>query len=396
MAGESWVIAASNRIGVEDSPAFATPPQVADCTLRDGEQQAGVVFTRKDKVALARALDLLGVSELEIGTPAVSADDREAIAEIASLGLSASLSALARARQDDVELVASTGVNGIRLSLPISERQRAAKLGLGENEFLDLALRISAYSKEKGLHVIFSPYDTTRADVGLLERLLQAFVREGCVDRVRLVDTTGAASPEAIRYLVRFMLDAGEGIPIEVHCHDDFGLATANTVAGALAGAAYLSTTMNGIGERSGNAALEEVALALKVLYGIDVGIRTEHLVEVAAEVERRSGIALQPHKPVVGANSFAHETGMVVAGLLKDPFTAETYDPAVVGQRRSIVLGKKSGRASLEFKLQSLELDVPDDAVPGLLDEVKQLAIKRKRALTDDELRGLAASLTQ
>lgn len=383
-------VADANRRGVEDAPAFSRTPRVADCTLRDGEQQAGVVFSREDKVALAGSLASLGVYELEVGTPAVSDDDRQAICDIVELGLGCRLSALGRARRDDVDLVASTGVHGIRLSLPISERQRAAKLKLDDDAYLALALEISAYSKERGLEVVFSPYDTTRGDRALLERLLGAFAREGSVDRVRLVDTTGAASPEAIRYLVGVMLEAGEGIPIEVHCHDDFGLATANTVAAALAGAEYLSTTMNGIGERSGNAALEEVVVALEILYGIDMDIRLDRLGEVSREVARRAQVPLQPHKPVVGSNSFAHETGMVVAGLLKDPFTAEAYSPAVVGQQRSIVLGKKSGRAALEYKLAALGLDVPEDAAPALLDAVKSRATELKRAITDDELADL------
>jgi isopropylmalate/homocitrate/citramalate synthase len=389
-----WAIGNFNRVGLEHSSAYTAPPHVADCTLRDGEQQAGVVFSREDKIALAQTLDALGVHELEVGTPAVSDDDRLAIEAIASLGLAARLSALSRARKDDVDLVASTGVGAVRLSLPISDRQRRAKLNLDDKQYVRLALEISAYAKGLDLEVIFSPYDTTRCDAELLGRLLRSFARERCVDRVRLVDTTGAASPEAIRYLVRFMLDAGDGLPIEVHCHDDFGLATANTIAGALAGAAYLSTTMNGLGERSGNAALEEVVMGLLVLYGVDLGIRTERLSNAAAEVEHRSGIRLQPHKAVVGANSFCHETGMVVAGLAKDPFTAETYAPELVGQKRSIVLGKKSGRASLELKLPELGLRVESELLLPLLDRVKARAIELKRGLTDHEVRELVAEL--
>jgi isopropylmalate/homocitrate/citramalate synthase len=385
-------VADANRHGLEGSPAFEVAPRVADCTLRDGEQQAGVVFSREDKVALARSIAALGVYELEVGTPAVSDDDRLAICDIAKLDLGCRLSALGRARRDDVELVASTGVDGIRLSLPISQRQRAAKLPLDDDAYVERALEISAYSKERGLEVIFSPYDTTRGDPALLKRLLRAFAREGTVDRVRLVDTTGAASPEAVRHIVALMLESGEGIPVEVHCHDDFGLATANTVAAALAGARYVSTTVNGIGERSGNAALEEVVVALEILYGVNTGIHLERLAEVSREVSERAQVPLQPHKPVVGSNSFAHETGMVVAGLLKDSFTAEAYAPEVVGQRRTIVVGKKSGGAALEYKLRTLDLDVPDEMVPGLLEAVKGRATQLKRALTDDEVTALVA----
>ena len=187
----------------------------------------------------------------------------------------------------------------------------------------------------------------------LLERLLAAFMREGCVDRVRLVDTAGGGGPEAISYLVDFMHEASQGLPIEVHCHNDFGLATANTLAGAIAGAEFLSTTIGGIGERSGNASLEEVVMALKCLYEVELPIETALLTEVAGNVATRAGVAWQSHKAVVGSNAFAHETGMVVAGVLNDPFTAEPYAPELVGQTRTIVLGKKSGRTAVEFKMR-------------------------------------------
>lgn len=380
----------ANRTGIEDSPAFAEPPRVADCTLRDGEQHAGVAFSREDKVALAAEIASLGVAEIEAGTPAVSAEDREAIVEIAGLGLGCRISALSRARQEDVDLVAATGVDGVRLSMPISARQRAAKLPLDDDEYVSRALEICAYSKDRGLEVIFSPYDTTRADRGLLRRLLESLAAEGAVDRVRLVDTAGAASPEAVRAVVGWMREAADGVPIEAHCHDDFGLATANTIAAVLAGAEWASVTVGGIGERSGNAALEEVAVALELLYGIDTGLRLERLTEVSAEVTRRARVELQPHKAVVGANSFSHETGMVVAGLLEDPFTAEAYAPELVGQQRRILVGKTSGRASLEYKLRALGLDVAEEDVASLLEQVKRRAVDLRRALTDEELREL------
>jgi isopropylmalate/homocitrate/citramalate synthase len=383
---DAWAISPFNRAGSEQSPLFARPPRIADCTLRDGEQQASVVFAKEDKVELARRLAEIGIHELEVGTPAVSDDDREAIEQIATAGLGVRLSALARPQQADVDLVKRCGVEGVRISFPISRRQREVKIGLGDDEYVRSALAVSSYAKEQGLEVIFSPYDTTRADEQLLTRLLGAFARERCVDRVRVVDTTGSATPQAIGYLVRLMHERSDGLPLEVHCHNDFGLATANTLAGALAGAEVLSVTVNGIGERAGNAALEEVVMALKVLYGVDVGVATERLTELSHEVSRRSGVRLQPHKAIVGGNAFAHETGMVVAGLLKDPFTAETYSPELVGQQRSIVLGKKSGRASVRFRLQELGLEPDEGLTKRLLARVKEKAIELGRSLSDDE----------
>jgi isopropylmalate/homocitrate/citramalate synthase len=394
---DTTAISPWNGDGLDLGRLRAAPPRVADCTLRDGEQQAGVVFSTVQKVEIAKALAATGVHDLELGTPAVSEADADAIRQVVDLDLGVMTSALARALQKDVDLVASCGVDAVRLSMPISDRQRNAKLHLGPDEYVEQAIEICHYAKNAGLDVIFSPYDTTRADLRLLEKLLRGLREERCADRIRLVDTTGAASPEAVRKLVLFMREIGE-IPVEVHCHDDFGLATANTVAGALAGAEWVSVTVNGIGERSGNAALEEVVTALAILYGIETGVSLAALTELSRLVESRSGVGLQSHKPVVGRNSFSHESGLVVAGLLRDPFTAEAYDPGLVGQTRRIVVGKKSGRASVEAKLHELfpsrTQPVPD--VDVLVEQIKAKASDLGRALEDDEVRELVSTLSE
>jgi isopropylmalate/homocitrate/citramalate synthase len=369
---------------------FPKEVRIADCTLRDGEQQAGIVFTRQDKVDIARALDRLGVYEIEAGTPASSDEDRQAIEEIAGSGLKAKISALARGRRDDIDLVAKTGAWAARLSMPISTIQRVNKLKLGDEEYLKLAQEMTGYAKERGLDVIFSPYDTTRSELPLLRRLLEQFNRSKAVDRVRIVDTTGCATPQIVAFLTREMRKMTD-MPIEIHCHNDFGLAVANTVAGVQQGAEYVSVTVNGIGERSGNASLEEVALALKVLYGVDCGVDTSAFVDVSRLVEERSGIALQAHKAIVGRGAFAHESGMVVAGLLKEPFTAESYVPELVGQRREVILGKKSGVASVEAKLKQMGLAVPAEALPVILGKIKEEAVKTKRPIGERRLRELA-----
>ena len=394
----SRAVSPFNREGlVEGARTRAHPPRVADCTLRDGEQQPGVVFTPDEKVEIAQALAALGVHDLELGTPASSPADAEAIARIVELDLGVYTSALARATEADVDLVRSLGVDAVRLSFPISERQRNAKLRLAADEYVARAVAIAGYAKAHGLDVVFSPYDTTRCDLDLLDALLAAFRAEGCVDRVRLVDTTGAATPEAVRFLIARMDEASGGVPIEVHCHDDFGLATANTVAGALAGAAFVSVTVNGIGERAGNAALEEVVTALSVLYDVDTGIKLDGLTAISRRVEELSRTRLQPHKPVVGRNAFAHESGLVVSGLLRDPFTAEAYLPETVGQRRTIVIGKTSGRASVEAKARELLGDVPDGLdLDGLVGDVKAKSLELRRALDDEELRALIRTRTE
>jgi isopropylmalate/homocitrate/citramalate synthase len=369
---------------------FPAQVRIADCSLRDGEQQAGIVFTRQDKLDIARALDRLGVYEIEAGTPASSDEDREAIEAIAAAGLKAKISALARGRRDDIDLVARCGAWAARLSMPISAIQRASKLKLNDDQYIKLALENASYAKSRGLTCIFSPYDTTRSDLHLLRRLLTEFDREGTVDRIRIVDTTGCATPQIVAFLVREMQKITQ-IPIEIHCHDDFGLAVANTIAGVQQGAEYISVTINGIGERSGNASLEEAALALRVLYGVDCGIDLSQIVDVSRLVEERSGIALQAHKAVVGRGAFAHESGMVVAGLLKDPFTAESYIPELVGQTREVVLGKKSGVASVEAKLRSINIELPPEAVAAVLKDIKLEAVRTKRPVDESKLREFA-----
>ncbi len=374
--------------------SFSPNLAISDCTLRDGEQQAGVVFTKDDKLEVAKALDRLGVHEIESGMPAVSKEDREAVEAIAALGLNAKISVLARAIKDDVDVAADCGAWAVSISLPIGDLQRKYKLHVSEEAYLGKCLEIAAYAKSKGLYVTLSPYDTTRVQLDFLEQVLNAVKAANTVDRVRLVDTVGAAHPLAMRYLVRFMKSVIGDLPIEVHCHDDFGMAVANTLAALEAGAEVASVTVNGIGERSGNCPLEEVVTALRILYDVDAGIRLERLKEVSETVQAVSGIRLQPHKAVVGRNSFVHESGMVVAGLLKHPFTAEPYAPEIVGQKRTILIGKKSGAQSVKWKLEQLGHSPTEGQIEECLEQVKRQSLREKRALTDEELSAIYAHI--
>ncbi len=367
----------------------------ADCTLRDGEQQAGVVFDRAAKVAIARALDDLGIYEIEAGTVASSEEDRQAMAEMCGLGLNAKISALCRGLNIDMDQAVALGVWGARLSFPISQLERKYKLkGISDDEYLRRALELCEYGRSKGLNIIFSPYDTTRAEIPFLRRLVGELERAGTVNRLRIVDTTGCALPVAITYIIEQIREVAPTLPLEIHCHNDFGLACANTLAGIVAGADYASTTINGLGERSGNAATEEVAMALEVLYSIPTGLDLTKLTAVSRLVAELSGVRTQVNKAVVGDSAFRHESGMVVAGLLQDPFTAEAYEPELVGQRRQILLGKKSGLVSIAYKIKELALPVHEQSFPEILDRVKQAALKKHRALTDDEFKMIANDL--
>lgn len=383
----------------EPAPAIEPGRQVfvADCTLRDGEQQAGIVLDRAAKVAIARALDDLGVYEIEAGTVASSEEDRLAMMDMCQLGLKAKISTLCRGINADIDKAAELGIWGVRLSFPISEIERKYKLkGISDGDYLKRALELCEYSRRKGLYVVFSPYDTTRAEIPFLRRLVSELAKAGTVDRLRIVDTTGCASPQAITYIVGEVRSAAPKLALEIHCHNDFGLACANTLAGVAAGADFVSTTINGIGERCGNAATEEVVMALEVLYGVHCGIDLTRLTEVSRLVSELSGVRTQLNKAVVGEGAFRHESGMAVAGLLQDPFTAESYEPELVGQTRQILLGKKSGLASITYKLKEMGLPVPEDQLPALLDRVKAVAVSNRRFVTDQEFKQIVDTMIQ
>lgn len=368
--------------------------RIADCTLRDGEQQAGIVMDRNAKLEIARMLDDLGVYEIEAGTVASSEEDRAAISAIVGAGLNARISVLCRGMEKDIDLARSLGVWGVRLSFPISRIERAHKLkGMSDAAYLARALELSGYARENGLAVIFSPYDTTRAEPEFLAELVAALEASGAVERLRIVDTTGCALPEAITEIVGQIRSAAPTIPLEIHCHNDFGLACANTLAGIRAGADYVSSTINGLGERCGNAATEDVVMALEVLEGYRTGLGLEKFRDISRRVAELSGIPVPVNKAVVGDNAFRHEAGMVVAGVLKEPFTAESYRPEIVGQSREILLGKKSGLVSVTHKLGEIGMTVPDDQLDGLLEEIKAIATRHRRAVTESELRELAAA---
>lgn len=257
--------------------------KVADCTLREGLQQVGVTLDAAQRMELAGALDDLGVYEIEAGTPGVSAEDAAAIKAICAAQFKAKISVLCRALASDIDHAVGLGAWGVRISYPVSRIERDAKLkGLSDEHYLERVLQVTQHARDTGAYVIFSPYDTTRADAGFLAKVVSAVAAAGTADRIRVVDTIGCAIPGGITELIGIIRAAAPDLPLEIHCHDDFGLATANTLAATVAGVEFVSTTMNGIGERSGNAATEEVALALEALYGIDTGLDLARLTSVS------------------------------------------------------------------------------------------------------------------
>jgi isopropylmalate/homocitrate/citramalate synthase len=393
-ATDRWHISFLNFLpAVKRTLHLAKDILISDCTLREGEQQAGVVLSPSDKLRLAHELDELGIPQLEVGMPAVSEEELRNIKAIAQAGLRAKTIALCRIARRDVEKAMECGTWGVGFSLPIGYLQLQHKFKWSEEKITEELIRLTQYAHEQGFYVVLSPYDNTRADLKFLKRFLTTLISQGHVDRIRVVDTVGSCLPQAIAYIVKWMIRVTR-LPVEVHCHDDFGMATANTLAGIAAGASVASTTLNGMGERSGGAATEEVAWALKVLYGIDMGLKYERLTGICKLLQDMSGNRLAPNKAIVGENSFGQEAGMVVAGWKEMVFTAEPYLPELVGQAHKLILGKKSGKDSIEVKLKDLGYQASREEVEQLLLKVKTHAEKTKSPVSDEEFKQFAREI--
>jgi isopropylmalate/homocitrate/citramalate synthase len=363
-----------------------------DTTLRDGEQTVGVVLNPQQKLGIARALAEAGVERIEAGFPRVSDDDREAVRLIAGAGLAAEVWGFARAVQADVEALAELGVGAAVVESPLSDLKLAA-LGVPRKEMLGRIRAAVGYAAREGIRVAYFGVDGTRADPAFLRSAYEAAVEAGAREAV-LVDTLGVATPEAVGDLVGAAREwLGPGVPLHFHGHNDFGLATANAVAAVRAGARWIHGTVNGMGERAGNANLAEVALALHGLYRLDTPLRLDRMRALSIEVARLGGYALEPYKPLVGENLFTRESG-AVASQFHDPPAIEPYSSELVRAERRIVLGKKSGLDSIRIKLEELGLDVPEERRAELLAAVKRLGEEGRRLVTDDEFRELTKAV--
>jgi isopropylmalate/homocitrate/citramalate synthase len=374
---------------LNDAYRLAAEVGLYDTTLRDGEQTVGVVLDPGEKLEIARLLDELGVGRIEAGFPRVSEEDYEAVKRIASAGLRAEIWGFSRAVRGDVEALVELGVEASVIESPISARKLEA-YGIAPEELLrriDAAVSLAA---SEGIRVAYFGVDGTRAEPAFYERAYRVAVDAGAQEVVA-VDTLGIASPEAAGALVeRTRRLVGPGVPVHFHGHDDFGLATASAVAAVRAGARWIHGTINGMGERAGNADLGEIALALRALYGVDTGLELARLRGTSARVRELSGYALEPWKAAVGETLFRRESG-AVASQFHDPPSIEPYAADLVGAERAIVLGKKSGLDSIRIKVAELGIDVPEELWPELLAAVKRLGTEKRALVTDDELRELA-----
>jgi isopropylmalate/homocitrate/citramalate synthase len=361
-----------------------------DTTLRDGEQTVGVVLDPGQKLEIARLLDALGVGRIEAGFPRVSEDDFEAVRRIGAAGLRAEVWGFSRAVRADVEALVELGVSATVIESPLSDRKLDA-YGISRDEMLRRIDAAVSFAAGEGILVAYFGVDGTRADWAFYERAYRTAIEAGAREVVA-VDTLGIAAPEAVEALVRRTRDVvGTNVPVHFHGHDDFGLATAAAVAAVRAGARWIHGTVNGMGERAGNADVGEIALALRALYGVDTGLRLDRLRATSARVRELCGYSLAPWKPGVGETLFRRESG-AVASQFHDPPAIEPYSAGLVGAERALVLGKKSGLDSIRIKVAELGLDVPEERWPELLAAVKRLGAEKRGLVTDDELRALAA----
>ncbi len=362
-----------------------------DTTLRDGEQTIGVVLSPEDKLEIARALDAAGVDRIEAGFPRVSADDYRAVQLISEAGLRAEVWGFSRAVQADVEALVELGVSASVIESPISDGKLAA-LGVSREKMLERIRAAVEHAVANGIRVAFFGVDSSRADLSFFDRVYAAAVEAGASEVV-VVDTLGIATPEGAAFLVERTLDhVGDGIPVHWHGHDDFGLATAAAIAAVQAGATWVQGTVNGMGERAGNADLIEVALALEALYGIPTRLDLTQARTLSALVRDRSETPLPPWKPVTGEALFTRESG-AVAAQFHDPPAIEPYASTLVGADRGIVLGKKSGIDSIRIALDRLGLELDEERRPALLAAVKKRGTEKRGLVTDDELRKLVAA---
>jgi len=383
--GEKWWVSPFNYVP-EVTSSFRLPEKVIfhDVTLRDGEQTPGVVFRREEKVSIAKALDEIGIQRLEAGMPVISEEERQTFRDITKLGLQAEVFGFARLLKEDIDAVLTAEAAGVICEGPLGY-PKLQQFGWSEERVFQQAVHAVDYAKSHGLKTLFFGVDSTRAEPSFLFKFLSRLEKETKVDGIVIADTYGCATPEAIKYIIG-TLKSQVKLPVEIHCHNDFGLAVANSVAAVSAGAEVVHTSVNGIGERCGNASFEEVALTLRLLYGVNLPFRFEKFRELSKLVERYSQLRLPPNKPVVGDRAFTREAGIGVAGWIRYEIGSQAYMPDLVGNKSGVVLGKKSGRHSVEWKLNQMGLTASPEHIEEILSRIKSLSEAKKGEVTDEE----------
>ncbi|MEN4018928.1 MAG: 2-isopropylmalate synthase [Methanobacterium sp.] len=361
--------------------------RIFDTTLRDGEQTPGVSLTPDEKLRIAMKLDELGVDIIEAGSAITSAGEREGIKKIVSEGLKAEICSFARAVKSDVDAVLECDADSVHLVVPTSDLHIKHKLRKTREEVKSLALESTEYAVDHGLLVELSAEDSTRSDLDFLTQLFKEGIDTGA-KRICACDTVGMLTPERSYDFYNHLSKLG--VPLSAHCHNDFGLAVANSLAGLRAGASQVHCTINGIGERAGNASLEEIVVALYSLYNVKTNINIGMLYEVSRMVARMTGVYLQPNKAIVGENAFAHESGIHADGVIKKAETYEPITPELVGHRRKFIMGKHIGSSALKQRLEEMDLHVTPEKFNQIFNRVKSLGDMGKR-VTDVDLEAIA-----
>ena len=359
--------------------------KIVDTTLRDGEQTAGVAFANHEKVTIAQTLSDMGIDQLEVGIPTMGGDEKATIKAICKRDLKASIMAWNRAVIADIEQSIDCGVDAVAISLSVSDIHIQHKLKKSREWVLENMYNAVTYAKKNGLYISVNGEDASRADINFLIEFIN-LAKEAGADRFRYCDTVGVMEPFTLRDTIEKIYKA-TNFDIEMHTHNDFGMATANAIAGIVGGANHIGVTVNGLGERAGNAALEEVIMALKFVYGYETNIDTTRFREISKYVSQASGRELPIWKAIVGTNMFRHESGIHADGALKDPKNYEAFDPSEVGLERQIVIGKHSGKAAIINKFREYEIELSNEDAESMLELVRQTSVRMKRNLFDKEL---------
>ena len=360
--------------------------EICDVTLRDGEQTPGVSFSCEEKVDIARTLDQIGIEVIEAGFPAVSDNEKKCVTAIAGLGLDSRICGFARAKKEDIAAAIDCGVDMVSIFIPTSDLHVRVKFKKPREKVLEDSLAMIDFARDRGVAVRFAAEDASRTDVAFLKEVYRQAADHGAV-LLSFADTVGCLIPEEMRTIMTDLTSSVDR-PFCAHCHNDMGCAVANTITAAQAGAFQLHTTVNGIGERSGNASLEEVLVILRTKGGID-RYDLSYLSALSRKVEKYSGLALPKNKPVTGDLAFSHESGIHIAAILEDPATYEYFPPDLVGGKRHFILGKHTGKKALEHVLSSLGENLSEGQVCRVLDLVKEHS-EQKCTISPEVLRKL------
>jgi 2-isopropylmalate synthase len=365
--------------------------RIFDTTLRDGEQSPGVSLTTEDKIEIANQLSLLGVDAIEAGFPSSSEGEKKVVKEIVKAGLKSEICGLCRANKGDIDAALECDVDAVHVFIPTSEVQMKYAVNMTPEEVLNAAVDSVGYVKEHGLTCEFSPMDATRSDLTFLLKVCKA-VQDAGMDRLNVPDTVGIMIPKTMTKLIED-LKTVVTVPISVHCHDDFGMAVANSLAAVEAGATQVHCTINGLGERAGNASLEEIVMALHMLYGCKTGVNTKLLYATSRMVATLTGINVQANKAIVGENAFAHESGIHTRGVTEKPLTFEPIKPEMVGRTRKLVAGKLAGTRGIKAELEEIGIRPTEEQLKDIVQRVKALGDKGKM-VTDADLIALTSAV--